>query len=79
MAPVYKAVRNKRITKALLLDKNMQIHRIDNLGFTYHVGEEFRHVLSGLRHIDEVIEEFDYKAGDRLGPVSYTHLTLPTN
>ncbi len=67
MAPVYKAVRNKRITKALLLDKNMQIHRIDNLGFTYHVGEEFRHVLSGLRHIDEVIEEFDYKAGDRLG------------
>lgn len=67
MAPVYKAVRNKRITKALLQDKNMQFHRIDNLGFTYHVGEEFRHILSGLRHIDEVIEEFNYKAGDRLG------------
>lgn len=67
MSPVYKAVRNKRITKALLQDKNMQFHRIDNLGFTYHVGEEFRHILSGFRHIDEVIEEFNYKAGDRLG------------
>lgn len=40
---------------------------IQNIGFTYHVGEEFRHVLSGLRHIDEVVEEFHYKPGDRLG------------
>lgn len=67
MSAVYKAVRNKNITKALVQDRDLQFHRIDNMGFTYHVGEEFRHILSGLRHIDEVIEEFNYKAGDRLG------------
>ena len=41
--------------------------RIPNIGFTYHVGEEFRHIMSGLRHISEVMEHFNYKAGDRLG------------
>ena len=67
MSAVYKTVRNKNITKALIQDKKLEFHRIDNIGFTYHVGEEFRHILSGLRHVDEVIEEFNYKAGDRLG------------
>lgn len=67
MAPVYQAVRNKQITKAIVQDEGLQFRRVVNLGFTYHVGEEFRHILSGLRHIDEVLEEFNYKAGDRLG------------
>lgn len=40
---------------------------VQNIGFTYHVGEDYRHILSGLRHIDEVIERFYYKPGDRLG------------
>lgn len=66
-APVYEAIRNKRITKPVLQDQKCQIHRINNIGFTYHVGEEFRHLLSGLRHVDEVIRHFHYKAGDRLG------------
>lgn len=37
------------------------------MGFTYHVGEEFRHIMSGLRHVDEVLEHFKYKPADRLG------------
>lgn len=41
--------------------------QIQNLGFTFHVGEEFRHILSGLRRIDEVVEHFKYHAGDRIG------------
>lgn len=41
--------------------------RISNIGFTYHVGEDFRHIASGLRHIDEVISHFNYCSGDRLG------------
>ena len=41
--------------------------RISNLGFTYHVGEDFRHIASGLRHIDEVLSHFNYCSGDRLG------------
>lgn len=37
------------------------------LGMTYHVGEDFRHLLSGLRAIHEVIEFFKPLPGDRLG------------
>ncbi|MCT4584201.1 MAG: hypothetical protein N4A54_04670 [Peptostreptococcaceae bacterium] len=37
------------------------------IGFTYHVGEEFRDIISGLRHVDEVVEKLEFKSGDRLG------------
>lgn len=66
-APMYSAIRNRKITKPILEDIRGDISRINNIGFTYHVGEEYRHLLSGLRHIDEVINHFHYKAGDRLG------------
>lgn len=36
-------------------------------GFTYHVGEDFHDVLSGLRAIDETIQFLDYTNGCRLG------------
>lgn len=66
-APVYAAIRNRRITRPLIQNDNMEIFRVNNIGFTYHVGEEFRHLLSGLRHIDEVIEHYFYKSEDRIG------------
>ena len=65
-APVYAEIRNRYITKPLL-EKEGRIIRIQNMGFTYHVGEEFRHALSGFRHVDEVLRFFHYKAGDRIG------------
>lgn len=34
---------------------------------TYHVGEDFEHLLSGIRAIYEAITFLDLKAGDRLG------------
>jgi len=37
------------------------------IGMTYHVGEDFRHLLSGLRAIHEVIEFLNPRPGDRLG------------
>lgn len=37
------------------------------LGMTYHVGEEFRHLLTGLRAIDEVLEFLSPQPGDRIG------------
>lgn len=37
------------------------------LGLTYHVGEDFNHPLSGLRHVDEAIDLLGMHAGDRLG------------
>lgn len=66
-APIYTAIRNRLITKPLLLPHNAKVMKINNVGFTYHVGEEFRHIMSGLRHVDEVIRFFFYKAGDRIG------------
>ncbi len=38
-----------------------------SLGFTMHAGEDFRHLLSGLRRIDEVVRFLKFKAGDRIG------------
>lgn len=32
-----------------------------------HAGEDFNHILSGLRHIDETVRYCDYQANDRLG------------
>lgn len=66
-APVYAAIRNRVITKPLLRNEESKIMKINNVGFTYHVGEEFRHILSGLRHVDEVIRFFFFKEGDRIG------------
>ncbi|MBD5483040.1 MAG: hypothetical protein HDR15_11070 [Lachnospiraceae bacterium] len=69
LAPVYKEMRSHKVTKPVAdfgTDK-VACERIQNIGFTYHVGEDYRHIISGLRYIDEVIEEFGYKAGDRLG------------
>lgn len=37
------------------------------IGFTYHVGEVFSSIVTSFRHIDEVIERFNYLQSDRLG------------
>ncbi len=68
-AMAYQKVRSHESTRPVVKRGNYQgeYDRIQNMGFTYHVGEDFRHIISGLRHIDEVIEEFGYKPGDRLG------------
>ena len=63
-SPVFRAARQNSNTIPYSLEKN---GKIQTLGFTYHVGEDFRHIISGLRHIDEVLDHFDYKSGDRLG------------
>ena len=68
-AQAYQIMRSHMYTKPIFNDTNgrEKFHKIQNIGFTYHVGEDFRHIVSGFRHIDEVLEEFGYKAGDRLG------------
>lgn len=37
------------------------------LRFTYHVGEEFKTLESGIRYIDDTINFLEYRRGDRLG------------
>jgi hypothetical protein len=34
---------------------------------TVHVGEDFSHLLTGLRHVDEAVEVLDLREGDRIG------------
>ncbi|MBY0077639.1 MULTISPECIES: hypothetical protein [Priestia] len=62
---IYKRARNSDSHKLVYYDS--PVKPIRNLGFTYHVGEDFRHMATGLRHIDEVIEHFQYRSGDRIG------------
>lgn len=38
-----------------------------SLNFTFHAGEDFRHILSGIRRIDEAVTHLKFHAGDRIG------------
>jgi adenosine deaminase len=62
---IYRKARDSKTHK--LIYKDNKNKTIRNLGFTYHVGEDFRHVTSGLRRIQEVIEHFQFHSGDRIG------------
>lgn len=41
-----------------------------DLHFTYHAGEDFFHILDGLRTIFEIVQFLDYGANDRIGHAS---------
>lgn len=66
---IYKEMRSLRAMKPVLKlgDSKNSFSHIQNIGYTFHVGEDYRHLVSGLRHVDEVLKEFGFKAGDRLG------------
>lgn len=40
--------------------------------FTYHVGEDFVHILSGIRRIYEAVKFLDLRPGDRIGHATAT-------
>lgn len=42
-------------------------HHVPALRKTVHAGEDFTHLLTGLRRLDESIEAFRLRSGDRLG------------
>ncbi len=76
-APVFRFIRDLPIPSGRggrryspYCDLEPAIHRLVDkrrLGMTYHVGEDFRHLLSGLRAIYEVVEFLAPQPGDRLG------------
>lgn len=37
------------------------------IGITFHAGEDFVHLISGIRYIYETYEFLDYQSGDRIG------------
>jgi hypothetical protein len=49
------------------LISNNNFDYFKSLGFTFHAGEDFRHILSGLRRIDEAVNHLKFHAGDRIG------------
>lgn len=62
---VYEKARDSRVEA---VGRNMRIGGYtQSLGFTFHAGEDFRHILSGLRRIDEAVEYLKFHAGDRIG------------
>lgn len=40
---------------------------VGGINFTFHVGEEFKTLESGIRNVDETIDYLAYRRGDRLG------------
>ncbi len=64
-APIYEKARDSTIDS---IGKNLRDGGyMQSLGFTFHAGEDFRHILSGLRRIDEAVEYLKFHAGDRIG------------
>jgi len=66
-APVYEMARDSKYDPISLKDKNGRLIKNKSLAFTFHAGEDFRHLISGLRRIDEVIEYCKFHSGDRIG------------
>lgn len=64
-APVYEKARDSSIEG--IGREGQDGDYIQSLGFTFHAGEDFRHILSGLRRIDEAVEFLKFHAGDRIG------------
>lgn len=65
---VFKEIFETFRTTENMHNKKYLNNRLSNtVGFTYHVGEDFRDIISGLRHIDEVIDHYKFIPGDRIG------------
>jgi len=47
--------------------QHFQNQHVSRLGLTCHAGEDFRHLLGGIRSVDESVRFLDMKQGDRVG------------
>ena len=63
--PIYENARDSSVEE--IGRRNEYGDYTQSLGFTFHAGEDFRHILSGLRRIDEAVEYLKFHAGDRIG------------
>ncbi|SDM42790.1 hypothetical protein SAMN05428961_11740 [Paenibacillus sp. OK060] len=66
-APVFEEARDSIYDGLRIKDPEGNILPRQSLFFTFHAGEDFRHLISGLRRIDEVIRYCKLHAGDRIG------------
>ncbi|ASS73975.1 hypothetical protein CIG75_02580 [Tumebacillus algifaecis] len=66
-SPVFEVARNSDKDGMRMLDRDGHKVRHQSLFFTFHAGEDYRHLNSGLRRIDEVIDYCKFHSGDRVG------------
>ncbi|TKI57825.1 hypothetical protein E8L90_21655 [Brevibacillus antibioticus] len=66
-ASVFEAARDSKKDRMLMVDRDGCLTKQQSLFFTFHAGEDFRHLNSGLRRIDEVIDFCKFHSGDRIG------------
>ncbi|OAB44472.1 hypothetical protein PGLA_07395 [Paenibacillus glacialis] len=66
-APVFGSARNSDDDGMIMTDREGLLVKNQSLFFTFHAGEDFRHLNSGLRRIDEVIDYCKFHSGDRIG------------
>lgn len=66
-APVYQMARDSSTDNFFLIDRDGRVAKNQSLFFTFHAGEDFRHILTGLRRMDEVIDFLKFHSGDRIG------------
>lgn len=69
LAPIFRSVKNKysHTLKNKAREYGINLNTSKELGITYHVGEVFHSVASGLRHVDEVIDYYGFQNGERIG------------
>lgn len=69
LAPVYSFFKNSVISSgfAIATDECVVLPKRIDLQYTYHVGEEYRDIISGVRAIFEAIIFLNLKDEDRLG------------
>ncbi|MCS3698271.1 hypothetical protein [Salinibacter ruber] len=48
-------------------EQHFQNQHVSRLGVTCHAGEDFRHLLGGIRSVDDSVNFLDMKQGDRIG------------
>jgi len=65
LTSIYEHARDSNID--LLRSDHNNREQYQSLGFTIHAGEDYRHILSGLRRIDESVRYLKFHAGDRIG------------
>ena len=69
LAPIFRSVKDrwKYDLEKVMNYYDLPYKRCLPLGITYHVGEVFSSIVSGLRHVDEVIDYYGFQNGERLG------------
>lgn len=69
-APVAKAIRNNMFFRENLFNCdfiNPNYRQIRRIRFAFHAGEDFTHIVTGMRRVYETIDFFEYEQSDRLG------------